>query len=37
MHSEIRIIIGVKNHGLRSGSHVVLVFLIPPEFKVSDW
>ncbi|KAG7582568.1 Glycoside hydrolase family 3 C-terminal domain superfamily [Arabidopsis suecica] len=28
---KIRIVIGVKNHGLRSGSHVVLVFWKPPK------
>ncbi|ESQ47931.1 hypothetical protein EUTSA_v10022061mg [Eutrema salsugineum] len=32
---KIRIVIGVKNHGLRSGSHVVLVFWIPPESSKS--
>ncbi|CAH8328818.1 unnamed protein product [Eruca vesicaria subsp. sativa] len=28
---KVRIFIGVKNHGSRSGSHVVLVFWMPPE------
>lgn len=32
---KIRIVIGVKNQGLRSGSHVVLVFWIPPESSKS--
>ncbi|KAH0851923.1 hypothetical protein HID58_094392 [Brassica napus] len=32
---KVRIVIGVKNHGSRSGSHVVLVFWIPPESSKS--
>lgn len=32
---KIQIVIGVKNHGLRSGSHVVLVFWKPPKCSKS--
>ncbi|VVA98240.1 unnamed protein product [Arabis nemorensis] len=32
---KIRMVIGVKNRSLRSGSHVVLVFWIPPESSKS--
>lgn len=32
---KVRIVFGVKNQGLRSGSHVVLVFWTPPESSKS--